>query len=44
MRNIPEKTKNSIIDVFPKEDTLAIIIFGSYATQRQTRNSDLDIA
>ncbi|MFR8870769.1 nucleotidyltransferase domain-containing protein [Paraclostridium sordellii] len=44
MRNIPEKVKNSIVNIFPKESTLAIIIFGSYGTDRQTLGSDIDIA
>ena len=36
MRNIPNEIKNSIINVFPKENTLAIIIFGSYGTDKHT--------
>ena len=43
MRNIPEKLKNSIIDVFPKDNTLAIIIFGSYGTDKQTLDIDIYI-
>ncbi|MGO0941596.1 nucleotidyltransferase domain-containing protein, partial [Clostridioides difficile] len=44
MRNIPNEIKNSIINVFPKENTLAIIIFGSYGTDKHTSESDIDIA
>lgn len=44
MRNIPEDVKQSIVNVFPKESTLAIIIFGSYGTDKQTLGSDIDIA
>ncbi len=44
MRIIPDKIKESIISIFPKENTLAIIIFGSYGTERQTDISDIDIA
>ena len=44
MRNIPEELKNSIINAFPKDNTLAIIIFGSYGTDKQTLDSDIDIA
>lgn len=44
MRIIPDKIKESIISIFPKENTLAIIIFGSYGTERQTIDSDIDIA
>ena len=33
-----------IVSVFPKEETLAIIVFGSYGTQRQRIDSDIDIA
>lgn len=44
MRNIPEEVKQSIVNVFPKESTLAIIVFGSYGTDRQTLGSDIDIA
>ncbi|RDY22701.1 nucleotidyltransferase domain-containing protein [Romboutsia maritimum] len=44
MRNIPEEVKNSIVNVFPKESTLAIIIFGSYGTDKETSESDIDIA
>lgn len=44
MRHIPEELKNSIIDAFPKDNTLAIIIFGSYGTDKQTLDSDIDIA
>lgn len=41
---IPDKIKESIISIFPEENTLAIIIFGSYGTERQTDISDIDIA
>ena len=44
MRNIPEEIKKSIVDVFPKENTLAVIVFGSYGTSRQRDKSDIDIA
>lgn len=44
MRNIPEEIENSIISVFPIENTIAIIIFGSYGTDKQTLQSDIDIA
>jgi len=44
LRIIPDKIKESIISIFPKENTLAIIIFGSYGTERQTIDSDIDIA
>lgn len=44
MRNISEDIKNSIINIFPKENTMAIIIFGSYGTDRNTSKSDIDIA
>ena len=44
MRNIAQEVKKRIINIFPKEDTLAIIIFGSYGTDRQTLESDIDIA
>ncbi|MEG1411666.1 MAG: nucleotidyltransferase domain-containing protein [Terrisporobacter sp.] len=44
MRIIPTKIKESIIDRFPKENTLAIIIFGSYGTEKQSKESDIDIA
>ena len=38
------ETKDSIVNIFPKENTLAIIIFGSFGTDRATYNSDIDIA
>ena len=44
MRNISQETKDSIVNIFPKENTLAIIIFGSFGTDRATYNSDIDIA
>lgn len=44
MRNIPDEIKNLIVNVFPKESTIAIIIFGSYGTDKQTLESDIDIA
>ena len=44
MRNISEEIKNSIVNVFPKDKTIAVIIFGSYGTNRQTCHSDIDIA
>ena len=44
MRNISEEIKNSIVNVFPKDNTIAVIIFGSYGTNRQTCHSDIDIA
>ena len=44
MRNISEEIKNSIVNVFPKDNTIAVIIFGSYGTSRQTCHSDIDIA
>ncbi|MEG2788493.1 MAG: nucleotidyltransferase domain-containing protein [Romboutsia sp.] len=44
MRNIPYEIKNLIVNVFPKESTIAIIIFGSYGTDKQTLESDIDIA
>ena len=44
MRNISQETKDSIVYIFPKENTLAIIIFGSFGTDRATYNSDIDIA
>ena len=44
MRNILQETKDSIVNIFPKENTLAIIIFGSFGTDRATYNSDIDIA
>lgn len=44
MRNISEEIKNSIISVFPKDNTIAVIIFGSYGTNKQTCHSDIDIA
>lgn len=44
MRNIPDEIKNLIVKVFPKESTIAIIIFGSYGTDKQTLGSDIDIA
>ena len=44
MRNISQETKDSIVNIFPKENTLAIIIFGSFGTDKATYNSDIDIA
>ena len=44
MRNISEEIKNSIVNVFPKDNTIAVIIFGSYGTNRQTCHSDIDIS
>lgn len=44
MRNISQEVKDSIINIFPKENTIAIIIFGSYGTDKQTNQSDIDIA
>lgn len=44
MRNIPNSIKDSIVNIFPKENTLAIIIFGSYGTDKETIESDIDIA
>lgn len=44
MRNISENIKNSIISIFPIENTLAIIIFGSFGTEKATNKSDIDIA
>ena len=44
MRNISEEIKNSIVNVFPKDNTIAVIIFGSYGTNRQNCHSDIDIA
>ena len=44
MRNTSELFKQSIINTFRKENTLAIIIFGIYGTDRQTLESDIDIA
>lgn len=44
MRIIPDEIKESIISIFPKENTLAIIVFGSYGTKKQTIYSDIDIA
>ena len=43
MRNISQETKDSIVNIFPKENTLAIIIFGSFGTDKATYNSDIDI-
>ena len=44
MRNISQEMKDLIINIFPKENTLAIIIFGSFGTDRATHSSDIDIA
>ena len=44
MRNISQEMKDLIINIFPKENTLAIIIFGSFGTDRATYSSDIDIA
>lgn len=44
MRDIPRSIKDSIVAVFPKNNTLAVIIFGSYGTEKQYRESDIDIA
>lgn len=44
MRNISQETKDSIVNIFPKENTLAIIIFGSFGTDKATYNSDIGIA
>ncbi|MGL6107486.1 nucleotidyltransferase domain-containing protein, partial [Romboutsia sp.] len=44
MRNISQEVKNSITNKFPKENTIAIIVFGSYGTDKQTSESDIDIA
>ncbi|MEF9990456.1 MAG: nucleotidyltransferase domain-containing protein [Romboutsia sp.] len=44
MRNIHDEIKESIVDIFPRENTLAIIIFGSYGTEKQNNLSDIDIA
>ncbi|MCC0648145.1 MULTISPECIES: nucleotidyltransferase domain-containing protein [Clostridioides] len=44
MRNIPDEIRSSIINIFPKENTMAIIIFGSYGTDMHTSESDIDIA
>lgn len=43
-RNLPKDLCDKIVSVFPKEETLAIIVFGSYGTQRQRIDSDIDIA
>ena len=42
--NLPKDLCDKIVSVFPKEETLAIIVFGSYGTQRQRIDSDIDIA
>ena len=44
MRIISDEIKESIISILPKENTLAIIVFGSYGTKKQTIHSDMDIA
>ena len=44
MRNISQETKDLIVNIFPKENTLAIIIFGSFDTEKIIYNSDIDIA
>ena len=41
MRNISQETKDSIVNIFPKENTLAIIIFGSFGTDKATYNLSL---
>ena len=37
MRNKSQETKDSIVNIFPKENTLAIIIFGSFGTDKQPK-------
>lgn len=44
MRNIPKKLKEEIVSIFPLENTLALIVFGSYGTSKQHKGSDIDIA
>ena len=43
-RNIDQDLIDKIVEVFPKDNTLAIIIFGSYGTDKQRPDSDIDIA
>lgn len=44
MRNISDEVKKMIVEIFPKDNTLAVIIFGSYGTDKQRLESDIDIA
>ena len=43
-RKIDQDLIDKIVEVFPKDNTLAIIIFGSYGTDKQRPDSDIDIA
>ncbi len=43
-RNISEDFRQKILSAFPVDNTLAIIVFGSYGTCRQRKDSDIDIA
>ena len=44
LESIENIIDNKLLNIFPKENTLAIIIFGSFGTDRATYNSDIDIA
>ncbi|WP_394863242.1 nucleotidyltransferase domain-containing protein [Paraclostridium bifermentans] len=43
-RNIPSDVKDKILNVLVNENIMAILLYGSYGTEKQKESSDLDIA
>lgn len=43
-RDIPEEIKSKIINILANDNVMAILVYGSFGTEKQKESSDLDIA